>query len=442
MASKLPTSASKLPTPGSRLRPPSKLQPPSTVTPHGKRRVSEEGDSNPFPSKRSCGSLKESNSRLNLAVDENGTSTVMGPPSTVLRRPGGSAAAGRTKMRRSVSMANIAVSKNLRQPGPAPSRGFGSTLSRGNSKLSGSNISLTGRPSSSTSRAPVSGVAGTRRPVTNITHKVNNVVAAAARPPPAKKPGATAPAEKGRSKRPAWDMKGRLQDTEEMVRLLTEQRQNDIYKLSEFNLKLNELHQEKQSLNTDLIHTSSASQEKQAQLEKLQAQLREMGRSSEEERSNLQISIRRLEDELASRERSIKQLTADLDIKIDEINNLKRTVSESLGTQSLMEAKLSSVTAQLRAREERVEELSSELAATRDQVAQLKEEVLQGEYLRKQLHNRVQELKGNIRVYCRIRPLLEEEIRQNGDSDDIHHINVLSESSLELLKGNVGEKKV
>ncbi|KAF2345526.1 P-loop containing nucleoside triphosphate hydrolase, partial [Trinorchestia longiramus] len=45
---------------------------------------------------------------------------------------------------------------------------------------------------------------------------------------------------------------------------------------------------------------------------------------------------------------------------------------------------------------------------------------------------------GNIRVYCRIRPLLKEEIRQNGDSDDIHHINVLSESSLELLKGNVG----
>ncbi|KAF2346320.1 Spindle pole body-associated protein Vik1/Cik1 microtubule binding domain [Trinorchestia longiramus] len=107
-------------------------------------------------------------------------------------------------------------------------------------------------------------------------------------------------------------------------------------------------------------------------------------------------------------------------------------MTRKLGCNSRPTAKLSSVTAPLRGREE--------LSATRDQVAELKEEVLQGEYLRKRLHNRVQELKGNIRVYCRIRPLLEEEIKKKGDSD-VHHINVLSESSLELLKGNVGEEE-
>ncbi|KAF2350642.1 hypothetical protein FHG87_018603 [Trinorchestia longiramus] len=68
--------------------------------------------------------------------------------------------------------------------------------------LAPTSASLTGCPSSSTSRAPVSGAAGTRRPVTNITHKVNNVVAAAARPPPSKKPGATAPAEKEMIQKP------------------------------------------------------------------------------------------------------------------------------------------------------------------------------------------------------------------------------------------------
>ena len=43
----------------------------------------------------------------------------------------------------------------------------------------------------------------------------------------------------------------------------------------------------------------------------------------------------------------------------------------------------------------------------------------------------VQELKGNIRVFCRMRPLLGEE-KDHGE--DIKHVNITSEKNMELMK--------
>ncbi|NXI37216.1 CTK2 protein, partial [Galbula dea] len=56
------------------------------------------------------------------------------------------------------------------------------------------------------------------------------------------------------------------------------------------------------------------------------------------------------------------------------------------------------------------------LAATqKQQLGQQEEKLHSLEMERRKLHNLVQELKGNIRVFCRVRPLLpEEEERQKG----------------------------
>ncbi|KAK3882358.1 hypothetical protein Pcinc_013265 [Petrolisthes cinctipes] len=56
--------------------------------------------------------------------------------------------------------------------------------------------------------------------------------------------------------------------------------------------------------------------------------------------------------------------------------------------------------------------------------------------MRRKLHNQVQELKGNIRVFCRVRPLINDEISANGDSDVIPHINFLDKKTLELCKSS------
>merc|ERR1719317_1122846 len=50
---------------------------------------------------------------------------------------------------------------------------------------------------------------------------------------------------------------------------------------------------------------------------------------------------------------------------------------------------------------------------------------------RRRLHNIIQELKGNIRVFCRLRPLLGAE---KDDGEDIKHVNIQDEKNLELFK--------
>ena len=55
------------------------------------------------------------------------------------------------------------------------------------------------------------------------------------------------------------------------------------------------------------------------------------------------------------------------------------------------------------------------------------------ETLRRQLHNTVQELKGNIRVFCRIRPIISSDKMTSGK---IPHLTVIHEKSLEVHKLN------
>ena len=60
----------------------------------------------------------------------------------------------------------------------------------------------------------------------------------------------------------------------------------------------------------------------------------------------------------------------------------------------------------------------------------------QEETLRRQLHNTVQELKGNIRVFCRIRALLPSDKIANGK---MPHLAILNERSMEVNKLNADD---
>lgn len=60
----------------------------------------------------------------------------------------------------------------------------------------------------------------------------------------------------------------------------------------------------------------------------------------------------------------------------------------------------------------------SELSISKERITTLEQEFHTGELVRKRLHNQVQELKGNIRVFCRVRPLLKQDEVCNTESDD------------------------
>jgi kinesin family protein C1 len=52
--------------------------------------------------------------------------------------------------------------------------------------------------------------------------------------------------------------------------------------------------------------------------------------------------------------------------------------------------------------------MKAEVSLAKERVDQVEEELRTAETIRRKLHNQVQELKGNIRVFARVRPALRE----------------------------------
>ena len=91
---------------------------------------------------------------------------------------------------------------------------------------------------------------------------------------------------------------------------------------------------------------------------------------------------------------------------------------------------MESVAAGLNARLSATEQLSAERAAKIEQlhdqvrnleetISRLEEKSREDEDTRRQLHNQIQELKGNIRVFCRVRPNLSAEPAVNPNDENI-----------------------
>ncbi|KAI7753750.1 hypothetical protein M8C21_013349 [Ambrosia artemisiifolia] len=97
-----------------------------------------------------------------------------------------------------------------------------------------------------------------------------------------------------------------------------------------------------------------------------------------------------------------QELEAKCASQLDTIKSLK----ERLAT-AQMKLELSDQSSiETRAGYEEEKKLNSELII---RLAEAESKVIEGEALRKKLHNTILELKGNIRVFCRVRPLLSDE---------------------------------
>jgi len=240
---------------------------------------------------------------------------------------------------------------------------------------------------------------------------------------------ATKPA--GVGKRPAWDLKGRLEDMES--------------KYGETNKRITELEREKENLQTD----NEVKLEVVTQTTKEVNELRKDLASSEETIKNYKKKIAEMEDEHSteinklkrkleneefnknSLERKLKSLEDELSSKQTEISGLKNSVAELTSSRAGIEASLGSTKIELDAAKTRLTELTTETTDQKAEIEKMKEKINWEETQRRKLHNLVQELKGNIRVFCRVRPLLGDEVTKYGSITHIHHT---AENALELVK--------
>ena len=85
-----------------------------------------------------------------------------------------------------------------------------------------------------------------------------------------------------------------------------------------------------------------------------------------------------------------------------EINTLQTKINE-------LEAKIQSLTNDNTEQKSQIELLEEQVERQLQIIADLECKRREDEAVRRKLHNDLQELKGNIRVFCRVRPIFEDE---------------------------------
>ena len=242
----------------------------------------------------------------------------------------------------------------------------------------------------------------------------------------------------GKKKIPPWDTKARLEEMEKLVNMT-----ND---------RMNKLESEKAHVEADLDVKKEVVQQSSEQIKTMRNKMEESERELEVIRKSLQEKEntfteennklkRKLDDEEYAKnslERKLKGLEDELNSKLTEISGLKTSVAELSSSRAGIEASLAGAKTELESARLQIADLLKECAAKAAEIKagleiqeEMKGKMVWGESERRRLHNQVQELKGNIRVFCRMRPLLGEE-RDSGD--EIRHVNITSEKNMELTK--------
>ncbi|XP_040105045.1 kinesin-like protein KIFC1 isoform X1 [Oryx dammah] len=208
---------------------------------------------------------------------------------------------------------------------------------------------------------------------------------------PTQKPGMTAapPMVGGKKpKRPAWDLKGQLCDLNAELKCCRERKQV--------------LDQENQQLRDQLQEAQQQALALRAERRTLEEELtrvRAQAEQGQRELGNLSARVLELEERLGTQEGLVQELQKE-QLRLQE----ERTgLAARLGEQ---ERRLQTSEASLSDSQEEVASLRQE-AAAREAILAEREDRLHGlEMERRRLHNQLQELKGNIRVFCRVRPVL------------------------------------
>lgn len=175
-------------------------------------------------------------------------------------------------------------------------------------------------------------------------------------------------------------------------------------------------------------HNSEMSRLKEAADEKvceLEATISKLKTSKEEEiqQLNLQFSQERSRtsqeyEKLMREKKSLLTEVEDYKEKLDEqkheTESLRATLSElsasSVSYESINKSQQDQINElhyQLQVQKDKVSELKTLTQEAQEERDACKDKLLKEEFIRRKLHNQIQELKGNIRVFCRVRPKLQ-----------------------------------
>ncbi|KAI9189111.1 kinesin-like nuclear fusion protein [Blastocladiella emersonii ATCC 22665] len=124
--------------------------------------------------------------------------------------------------------------------------------------------------------------------------------------------------------------------------------------------------------------------------------------------------------DLKLRVQDLTRANADVQAKLDAANQQRASLEQALqsstanalalqATNAGLSAQITALGSKLTGTESDLSNTAAQLDAANARVADVEAKLREAETERRRLHNEIQELKGNIRVFCRVRPLLSKE---------------------------------
>lgn len=160
---------------------------------------------------------------------------------------------------------------------------------------------------------------------------------------------------------------------------------------------------------------------------------------------DLEMDLKKREREGRELSEEVRMLRGDLERERESMSALKSTLSHqatahlALSTQnSVLQAQITALQSSLDVGTSSMSSLQLELETAQRRVTELEVEAREAETIRRRLHNMVQELKGNIRVFCRVRPVLPSDEETEADMtfpDRRDHKEIVLSSTSESATG-------
>ncbi|KAI0731065.1 kinesin-domain-containing protein [Earliella scabrosa] len=187
--------------------------------------------------------------------------------------------------------------------------------------------------------------------------------------------------------------------------------------LAQERAKRSDLQASHEALSRELTNAKSQELAQRQELFIASDELNSLRQRHEREISELQSDLRKKDRELRELNEDLRMYQSDLERERDTVKGLKATIAQQATAQLSLTAQIGAMQAEKAAFQAEYDrtvgtkaDLSIQLERAQKRIAELEREAREGETVRRKLHNMVQELKGNIRVFCRVRPVLRSDI--------------------------------
>ncbi|KAJ3779163.1 P-loop containing nucleoside triphosphate hydrolase protein [Lentinula raphanica] len=189
--------------------------------------------------------------------------------------------------------------------------------------------------------------------------------------------------------------------------------------MEEERLKRVELQEEQRAISLQLVASQEQELKRRAELNIVSDEIESLRKKHARELADLEIDLQKKDRLLREANEDLRTCRSDLGRERETVSSLKSALNAQSNERLTLTAEYRSFQTQFAALQKQYDELlrthadlKLDLEAEQQEKTEMKREAMENEAVRRKLHNMVQELKGNIRVFCRVRPVLPSDIPQ------------------------------